>query len=68
MLCPMLIFLFILARSHALLSSDVIDERAVSQYASLFLIFYADYMLCYVPLLLTSPCSHMISDLLRVLF
>ena len=33
MLCLMLIFLFILARRHALQSSDVIDERAVSQYA-----------------------------------
>ena len=36
MLCPMLIFSFILFRCHALLSSDVIDERAVSQYASPF--------------------------------
>ena len=33
MLCLMLIFLFILARRHALQSSDVIDERVVSQYA-----------------------------------
>ena len=33
MLCTMLIFLF---RCHMLLSSDVIDERAVSQYASPF--------------------------------
>ena len=36
MLCPMLIFLFILFRRHALQSSDVIDESAVSQYASPF--------------------------------
>ena len=33
MLCPMLILLF---RRHALQSSDVIDESAVSQYASPF--------------------------------
>ena len=59
MLCSMLIFLF---RCHSLLSSDVIDEHAVSQYASLFFVFYADYMLCYVLLLHTSPCSHMLSD------
>ena len=36
MLCPMLIFLFTFFRRHALQSSDVIDERAVPQYASLF--------------------------------
>ena len=36
MLCPMLIFLFTFFRRHALQSSDVIDERAVSQYASPF--------------------------------
>ena len=36
MLCPMLIFLLTFFRRHALQSSDVIDERAVPQYASLF--------------------------------
>ena len=36
MLCPMLIFLFTFFRRHALQSSDVIDERAVSQYVSPF--------------------------------
>ena len=46
MLCPMPIFLFILARRHALLSSDVIDERVVSQYASLFSSFMLT--ICYV--------------------
>ena len=52
MLCPMFI---LSSRNHMLQSSNMVDKHVVLQYALSSLIYYADYMLCYILLLHTSP-------------